>query len=213
VGLGSAFALSDERAKQGIRGGQEEADRFIQSLTPKSFEMRGGGGTITQADVENIRRQGAAPGTPVVTPLPQENVGIRGPSGITHLIRIDRPTNPQEEAQQRLGPIEVSALPEGERQLGVMAQNVEQTPAGRQIVGALPGGLKALDVPKLAGALAASVGRIGERLAELEKQRNRKMGTGERQEADLLSRRQEQPRGMTAAERREADLSSRRQAR
>lgn len=54
------------------------------------------------------------------------------------------------------------------RQLGIMAQALEKTPGGKQAVMDTPHG-KMVDAAKLAGALAAAAGRLGERVTKLEK--------------------------------------------
>lgn len=54
------------------------------------------------------------------------------------------------------------------KQLGVMAQDVERTPFGKQIVRDTPAG-KVLDSAKLSGANTAAIARLGERLSKLER--------------------------------------------
>lgn len=54
-----------------------------------------------------------------------------------------------------------------DKNLGVMAQDIERSPVGRQVVKNTPSG-KMLDVPQLTGALAAAIGRLNERLRSVE---------------------------------------------
>ena len=54
------------------------------------------------------------------------------------------------------------------RQLGVMAQDIERTQFGKQILIDGPDGLKRVDAAKLAGALAATTASMNERLENLE---------------------------------------------
>lgn len=55
-----------------------------------------------------------------------------------------------------------------EQQLGVMAQDLEQAPAGRAIVREGPGGAKMLDSNRALAAALASMGELHERLRRLE---------------------------------------------
>jgi hypothetical protein len=66
--------------------------------------------------------------------------------------------------------MEPTSEPNGGRYLGVMAQNVEQSPFGRQIVKDTPKG-KVLEGPALQSAMAAGMGRLHERVAQLEAMR------------------------------------------
>jgi hypothetical protein len=54
------------------------------------------------------------------------------------------------------------------RELGIMAQNIENTPAGDAVVNKDANGMRRIDIPALATSLAAGVGRLGERLKRLE---------------------------------------------
>src|SRR5262249_44375576 len=71
---------------------------------------------------------------------------------------------------------EPSTHPSGGRYLGVMAQSVEKGPTGRTIVSNTPRG-KMLESGATQSALWAGVGRLHERVKELEAERVRMQGT------------------------------------
>lgn len=74
--------------------------------------------------------------------------------------------------------MEPSSQPNGGRYLGVMAQDVERAPGvGPQIVKDTPQG-KVLEGPALMSALAAGVGRLHQRVAQLEAGRSRSVSEG-----------------------------------
>jgi hypothetical protein len=68
---------------------------------------------------------------------------------------------------------ELKSTPNGGEYLGVMAQDVESTPAGKQIVSETPEGVKVLENKPMLSAMAAGLGNLNERLAELEKKRKK----------------------------------------
>lgn len=66
---------------------------------------------------------------------------------------------------------ELKSEPNGGEYLGVMAQDVERTEAGKQIVSEGPDGVKRLESKPLMSAMAAGMGDLNERLKRLEKKR------------------------------------------
>lgn len=68
---------------------------------------------------------------------------------------------------------EPNSQPTGGRYLGVMAQNVERSPTGKQIVTDTPRG-KVLEGGAMMSAMAAGLGRLHERMRELEGERKGK---------------------------------------
>lgn len=71
------------------------------------------------------------------------------------------------------GELAKSAGSEGGQQLGVMAQDVASTPGGAQGVQQTPGGMLGLDSTKMQGPVLAGLGRLHERLTQLERTRGR----------------------------------------
>jgi hypothetical protein len=64
---------------------------------------------------------------------------------------------------------ELKSVPNGGKYLGVMAQDVEKTDSGKQIVSENEEGTKVLEFGPLISALTAGVGNLNERLRGLEK--------------------------------------------
>jgi len=77
------------------------------------------------------------------------------------------------EAREMLG---TSVAPPGER-YGIMAQDLERTPLGRTMVDEGPAGAKMVDTKAASMASLALIGRLGERVAELEAQRGKRKPT------------------------------------
>lgn len=64
------------------------------------------------------------------------------------------------------------------KRYGILAQDLERTPAGRSIVDKGPDGLRRVDVANGLGLALATIGRLGERLEELEYKKKGKKGRG-----------------------------------
>lgn len=175
------YYLSDAEERDLWQERAEPIDyNYITRPTPLNIAAARETGVISPATEDYMRREGMWPGDAKVDAIyPREPVAHpgrfmsdeRGKSGLGHgkggdadafldqlhpyTYRYKDPSN------------EPSEQPNGGRYLGVMAQDVERSPTGTQIVKDTPRG-KVLEGGAMLSAIAAGTGRLHERLSQLE---------------------------------------------
>lgn len=173
-GLGGLLGQARDQDLRAALGGRELAIRgqtAIEGERGRRFGAISGVPTPTETWLGAIQGAGQAAlmagGSDKTIKLGVEN----DPGGADQLIRALQPKSFERKpgTLETMSPAGVElAAPGGPRELGVVAQDLEGTPAGRAIVERGPGDVRVVNLPKLTTGLAGAVGRLGERLEEVE---------------------------------------------
>jgi len=164
---GDTDPKSDERAKKrAFRAGQRSVDALVGQLGDGSIAMGAAPNTAAMVPTSmGASRARAAGRTPawVDAPAPRPGVPLV-PDQNDQTIR-----NLRGYTYDYKDPNSIGAAPG--RQYGVMAQQLERTPLGRMMLTNSPGGDLMIDQRAATGATLGMIGRLGQRVDELERRK------------------------------------------
>jgi hypothetical protein len=188
--VGTALATSDIRAKKDFGPGGGETDKFLGALSNLGIDEPGMrstiGGKLSDSDLSMLSK---------LTPQqPQQDAGAdfqqtgKLPPGILKMLTSGEKMSDgdRSQADQFMGALNPSTyrykdpsspLTGPGEHLGVMAQDLEKTVAGQQMVKQAPDGTKMVDYNEGGPAILAGLARLNERLDKVEGKKPKKKST------------------------------------